>query len=139
MIRGRLHGPGLPSTEQLLKPWLHHLQVIRLDLLRKALDVQDGLVSLVEQLLADLLLHPVSPGAQLREALEHIQAGSNRLRIGIRLPLTCTSLLFCACFHFAIVDFLMNIHFSFYRGIYSHFPSAVFMLLLFFSLQLLPA
>lgn len=87
---GRPHGPGLPSTEQLLKAWLHHLQVIRLDLLRKALDVQDGLVSLVEQLLADLLLHPVSPGAQLREALEHIQARPNRLRIRIRLTLTCT-------------------------------------------------
>lgn len=100
LIRGRLRGPGLPSTEHLLKPWFHHLQEIRLDLLRKALDAHDGLVGLVEQLLADLLLHPVSPGAQLRVALEHIQAGSNRLRIRIRLPLTCTSLLLCACFHF---------------------------------------
>lgn len=104
LVRGASSWSWAPlSTEQLLKAWLHHLQVFGLHLLRKALDVQDGLVSLVEQLRADLLLHPVSPGAQLREALEHIQASSDRLRIGIRLPLTCTSLLFFLCVHVFIL------------------------------------
>lgn len=64
--------PVLPSAEQLLKPWFEHLHLIALQLLRKARDVQDQLVSLVEQLFADLLLHPVSPGTQLRVALKHI-------------------------------------------------------------------
>lgn len=133
VTRGRsTDSPVLPSAEQLLKPRFEHLQVITLQLLRKALDVQDQLVSLVEQLFADLLLHPVFPGTQLRVALKHIQASSNRLRNRIRLELTSTSLLICAYFKFAISHFPMNLNIDFYQGIY--FPSAVFMFL-----SLLPA
>lgn len=70
----------LLSAEQLLKLGFDHLQLLSLQLLRKTPDVQDRLVSLVEQLFAHFLLHPVPPGAQLRVALKHIHAGSNRLQ-----------------------------------------------------------
>lgn len=77
-------GRALSSAEeQLLVPGFEHLQLIGLQPLREALDVQDQFVSLVEQLLADLLLHPVPPGAQLRVALKDIQASSDRLRTRI--------------------------------------------------------
>lgn len=125
--------PVLPSAEQLLKPWFEHLHLITLHLLRKARDVQDQLVSLVEQFFTDLLLDPVSPGTQLRVALKHIQASSNRLRNRIRLELTCTSLLICAYFNFAISHFPNNINFLLLSGNFFPFPLSSFHVFLTFT------
>lgn len=69
------------SAENLPKLWYEHLQVaVALHLLRQAGHLHDRLMSFVEQLFTELLLHSLSPGNQLGTAFKHIQAGSNRLR-----------------------------------------------------------
>lgn len=69
------------SAKELLKARKQRLQpAVALHLRRQALDVHDDHVCIVEQPLTHRLLQTVSPGAQLRSALKHIQAGGNRLQ-----------------------------------------------------------
>lgn len=69
------------SAKELLKPRPQHLKpAVALHLRRQALDLHDRHVRIGEQPLTHCLLQTVPPGAQLRPALKHIQAGANRLQ-----------------------------------------------------------
>lgn len=71
----------LDSAEVLLDPWLELLQLRSvLHRRRNAFERHDLLMGFVEQLFTELLLHSVSPGGQLRPALKHIEARSDRLQ-----------------------------------------------------------
>lgn len=81
MVKISLHVNQKFLVEHLLKPRLEDFQhAIFLKGLWKGVYIHDGLVSFVEQLLSDLLLHAVSPGAQSRPAFKHIQTSANRLQ-----------------------------------------------------------
>lgn len=72
--------PGLSSSqEQLEDLGLKELQFVGIYQLDSLLTSHDTLVSVVEQLLPDGILHSVPPGTQLGSPLKNIQARPHRL------------------------------------------------------------